>query len=50
MGCRGIRVEKPGQLKGALAEALDSNKPTVLDVVTSSEKPTYEDVESPLVS
>ena len=48
MNCRGIRVEEPGQLEEALAEALGSSKPTVLDVVTSL-RISYEDVMSPLV-
>jgi acetolactate synthase-1/2/3 large subunit len=47
-GCRGIRVESPGQLKGALAKALSSKEPTVVDVVTSF-KLSYKDVMSPLV-
>jgi len=47
IGCRGIRVEEPGQLEEALAEALTSSEPTVLDVVTSR-KISYEDVMSPL--
>jgi acetolactate synthase-1/2/3 large subunit len=49
MGCNGIRVEEPGQLTGALAEALAANAPTVIDVVTSF-KPTFQDVTSPLLS
>jgi acetolactate synthase-1/2/3 large subunit len=48
MNCRGIRVEEPGQLEEALAEALGSGKPTVLDVVTSL-RISFEDVMSPLV-
>ncbi len=47
MGCRGMRVAEPGQLGDALAEALMSGEPTVLDVVTSL-KASYEDVMSPL--
>ena len=47
IGCRGIRVEEPRQLEEALAEALSSAEPTVLDVVTSR-KTSYEDVMSPL--
>ncbi len=49
MGCRGIRVEEPDQLSGALAEALAGNEPTVVDVVTSL-KTSFRDVTSPLVS
>ena len=48
MNCRGIRVEEPDQLEEALAEALGSGKPTVLDVVTSL-RISFEDVMSPLV-
>ncbi|MFB0505658.1 MAG: thiamine pyrophosphate-binding protein [Thermodesulfobacteriota bacterium] len=47
MGCCGIRVEEPGQLEEALAEALVSNQPTVLDVVTSR-KTSFRNVMSPL--
>jgi acetolactate synthase-1/2/3 large subunit len=47
MGCRGERIEKPGQLGEALAKALMSSQPTVLDVVTSL-KASYKDVLSPL--
>ena len=49
MGCNGIRVEEPGQLAGALVEALAANAPTVVDVVTSF-KPSFHDVTSPLLS
>jgi acetolactate synthase-1/2/3 large subunit len=36
MGCRGIRVEDPGSLTGALRRALERNdKPTVLDIVVT---------------
>jgi len=47
MGCNGIRVEKPGDLADALKQALDSDKPTVVDVVTSF-KQSFRDVTSPL--
>ncbi len=33
IGCLGIRVTKPGELRGALEQALESNKPAVVDVV-----------------
>ena len=49
MGCRGVRIEEPGQLAEALAEALDSGQPTVVDVVTSMEA-SFEDIESPLLA
>jgi acetolactate synthase-1/2/3 large subunit len=35
MGCRGVRVEEPQALAPALAEALGSRQPTVIDVRTS---------------
>lgn len=47
IGCRGIRVEKPDEIAGALKEALSGNRPTVVDVVTSF-KPSFRDVTSPL--
>ena len=34
MGCRGIRVEKPGELPGALKEGLAAKGPVVIDAVT----------------
>src|SRR3984957_19041912 len=34
MGALGIRVEKPGELAGALAQALAAGRPAVIDVVT----------------
>ena len=34
MGCRGIRVEKPDELPGALSEALSAKGPVVIDAVT----------------
>lgn len=47
-GCRGIRVEEPGHLEEALTQALTSNEPAVVDVVTSL-KTSYKDVVSPLL-
>jgi len=47
MGCRGARIEKPGQLARALSEALKADEPTVLDVRTSL-KVSFADVTSPL--
>ena len=36
MGCRGIRVEDPGALAGALAQGLaERDRPTLLDVVVT---------------
>ena len=34
MGCLGLRVERPGDLRNALKQALAANRPVVLDVVT----------------
>ena len=48
MGCRGIRVEQPEALAGALRLALGANEPIVVDVVTSFE-PSFRDVTSPLM-
>ena len=37
MGGFGIRVEKPGELEGALDQALNAGKPAVIDVKTHIE-------------
>ena len=37
LGCRGIRVEHPEAVAPALAEALQADRPVVLDVVTDME-------------
>jgi len=37
MGAVGIRVEKPGEISGALARALKADRPVVIDVVTDIE-------------
>jgi acetolactate synthase-1/2/3 large subunit len=34
MGALGIRVEKPGELGGAISQALKANRPVIIDVVT----------------
>ncbi|HJU09901.1 MAG TPA: thiamine pyrophosphate-binding protein [Candidatus Binataceae bacterium] len=47
MGCDGIRVEQPSALGPALRQAMASEKPTVVDVITSL-KETYRRVISPL--
>lgn len=47
MGCLGIRVDTPDELKKALAGALESNRPTVLDV-RCSKRISYRDILSPL--
>jgi acetolactate synthase-1/2/3 large subunit len=48
MGCRGVRVEHPDELAGALAEAFAADAPTVIDVTTSLDE-TFEKVTSPLL-
>lgn len=48
MGVNGIRVEQPGDLAGALTEALGANQPTVVDVVTAFDGLSFRDVTSPL--
>ena len=47
MGCNGIRVQSPGDLPAAFAEALAAPVATVIDVVTSR-RVTFRDVTSPL--
>lgn len=47
MGCQGVRVETPDQLKEALSAALGGNQPTVLDVMCSK-RISYRDILSPL--
>ena len=37
MGALGIRVEKPSEIAGALAQALAAGRPAVIDVVTDIE-------------
>ena len=34
MGCLGLRVEKPGELGAAIAQAVTSGRPAVIDVVS----------------
>jgi acetolactate synthase-1/2/3 large subunit len=48
MGCGGTRVESPADLVGALTEAIASERPTVIDVVTSLTQ-SYRTITSPLV-
>ena len=38
MGCKGLRIEKPDELKPALKAAIESDRPALLDVVTSQER------------
>jgi thiamine pyrophosphate-dependent acetolactate synthase large subunit-like protein len=45
MGCRGYRIEKPGELEKALKETAKGDVPTVIDVVTSK-RFTFRDVSS----
>jgi acetolactate synthase-1/2/3 large subunit len=37
MGAIGIRVEQPGELAGALRQALAADRPVIVDVVTDIE-------------
>jgi acetolactate synthase-1/2/3 large subunit len=37
MGALGMRVEKPGDIAPALAQALKAGRPVVIDVVTDIE-------------
>ena len=34
MGCFGIRVEKPGEIRGALEQALQADRPAVVEIIT----------------
>jgi acetolactate synthase-1/2/3 large subunit len=47
MGCNGIRIENPDDFAGALEEALKSDLPTVIDIMTSLDV-SFRDVTSPL--
>jgi acetolactate synthase-1/2/3 large subunit len=38
MGCKGLRIEDPKELKPALKAAIESDRPALLDVVTSQER------------
>jgi acetolactate synthase I/II/III large subunit len=49
MGCRGLRVEHARDLPAALEQALGSDQPAVVDVVTSGAV-TFKDVTSPLAA
>jgi acetolactate synthase-1/2/3 large subunit len=49
MGCFAVRVTAPGDLAGALHEALAADRPAVVDVITSG-RVTFRDVTSPLVA
>jgi acetolactate synthase I/II/III large subunit len=50
MGCGGARVNTPGELSAAIAEALAANRPYVIDVATAlDEKHTFATTVSPLL-
>ena len=49
MRCDGVRVDEPNELRTALSEAVESGRPTVVDVYTSRET-TYREVTSPLAA
>jgi acetolactate synthase-1/2/3 large subunit len=38
LGCKGLRIENPDELKPALKAAIESDRPALLDVVTSQER------------
>ena len=37
MGCEGVKIKRAKQLKPALKAALESDRPTVIDILTSQE-------------
>ena len=37
MGCLGIRVEDPSEIRSALEQAIEADKPTVIDVASDIE-------------
>jgi acetolactate synthase-1/2/3 large subunit len=37
LGCFGIRVERPAEIRGAIAQALESGRPAIVDVVSDIE-------------
>ncbi|RPH58047.1 MAG: hypothetical protein EHM83_18025, partial [Burkholderiales bacterium] len=39
LGGRGIRVQRPGELRPALREALAADSPTCIDVLTNGDVP-----------
>jgi len=41
MGCKGYRVNKPNEIVPALRAAINSNKPSIIDVVISKEENIY---------
>jgi thiamine pyrophosphate-dependent acetolactate synthase large subunit-like protein len=49
MGCLAVRVQQPADLRGALEQALASERPAVVDVVTSTAV-TFRDVTSALAA
>ena len=50
MGCKGIRVENPADIRPALDEALSAGVPTVVDVVTAFDGLSFRDVTSALAT
>jgi acetolactate synthase-1/2/3 large subunit len=49
MGCDGVRITDPADLAGAIEAAARSDRPTVIDVVTSLDV-SFRDVTSPLAA
>jgi acetolactate synthase-1/2/3 large subunit len=39
VGVRGERVEKPGEIQPAVKRAIESNRPSVIDIVVDREEP-----------
>lgn len=50
MGCLGWRIEDPDELGDAIAEAVKSNRPAVIDVHTALDAISYADVTTPLLN
>ncbi len=45
MGCDGVRVERPDQLAAALRDAMDADRPVVIDAITSR-RPSFREITS----
>ena len=43
MGCDGVRVERPDQLAAALRDAMDADRPVVIDAITSR-RPSFKEI------
>jgi acetolactate synthase-1/2/3 large subunit len=49
MGCEAYRVEDPAEIRPAVQKAVASNRPAVVEVITSLDA-TFRDVTSPLAA